>query len=65
MKQVWQKLHDFCAAHEWRGYDPYDGLNSPLARILPGKKARQAWTQLHRRSPINLRPLVGIKPTLN
>ena len=65
MKEVWQKLHDFCAAREWRGYDPYDGLNSPLARILPGKKARQAWTQLHRRSPVNLRPLVGIAPTLN
>ena len=65
MKEVWQKLHDFCAAREWRGYDPYDGLNSPLACILPGKKARQAWTQLIRRSPVNLRALVGIKPTLN
>ncbi len=65
MRDVWQKLHDFCAAHDWRGFDPYDGLNSPLARLLPGKKARQAWTQLHRRSPVNLRPLVGIKPTLN
>ncbi len=65
MQDVWQKLHNFCAASEWRGYDPYDGLNSPLAKVLPGKKARQAWTQLHRRSPVNLRPLVGIKPTLN
>ena len=52
-------------ARGWRGYDPYDGLNSPLARVLPGKFARQAWTQLHRRSPINLRPLCGIEPTLN
>jgi hypothetical protein len=65
VKEVWQKLHDFCAARAWRGYDPYDGLNSPLARILPGKLARQAWTQLHRRSPVNLRPLCGIEPTLN
>jgi hypothetical protein len=65
MRDVWQKLHDFCAARQWRGFDPYDGLNSPVARLLPGKKARQAWTQLHRRSPVNLRPLVGIKPTLN
>jgi len=65
VKEVWQKLHDFCAEREWRGYDPYDGLNSPLARILHGKETRQAWTQLHRRSPVNLRPLFGIKPTLN
>ncbi len=64
-RQVFQKLHDFCQAREWRGYDPYDGLNSPLAQVLPGKKARQAWTQLHKRSPVNLRALCGIKPQLN
>ena len=65
LREVWQKLHDFCTARQWRGYDPYDGLNSPLAKFLPGKSARQAWTQLHRRSPINLRPLCGIQPALN
>lgn len=65
MKAVWQQLHNFCAAREWRGIDPYDGLTSPLARFLPGKKARQAWTQLHRRSPVNLRPVCGIRPQLN
>ena len=65
LREVWQKLHEYCTARDWRGYDPYDGLNSPLARLLPGKRARQAWTQLHRRSPINLRPLCGIGPTLN
>jgi hypothetical protein len=65
LRDVWGKLHEYCAARGWRGYDPYDGLNSPLARVLPGKFARQAWTQLHRRSPMNLRPLCGIEPTLN
>jgi hypothetical protein len=65
LRRVWQQLHELCAAHEWRGYDPYDGLNSPLARVLPGKVARQAWTQLHKRSPINLRPACGIQPQLN
>jgi hypothetical protein len=65
LRRAWQRLHEFCAAHEWRGYDPYDGLNSPLARILPGKVVRQAWTQLHKRSPVNLRPLCGIQPQLN
>lgn len=64
-REVWRKLHEFCATHEWRGYDPYDGLNSPLAHLLPGKVARQAWTQLHRRSPLNLRSLCGVEPTLN
>jgi hypothetical protein len=65
MRDVWQKLHDFCAERQWRGIDPYDGLTSPVARFLPGKKARQAWTQLHRRSPVNLRPFCGIRPQLN
>lgn len=65
MKAVWEQLHAFCAARQWRGIDPYDGLTSPLATLLPVKFARQAWTQLHRRSPVNLRPLCGIKPQLN
>ena len=64
-REVWLKLHEYGTARGWRGYDPYDGLNSPLARLLPGKPARQAWTQLHRWSPVNLRRLCGIAPTLN
>jgi hypothetical protein len=66
----WVSLLDYCRAQEWQGYDPYDGLNSPLVRLLPsqggaGKLARMAWTQLVKRSPINFRPLVGIKKGLN
>lgn len=58
--QVWDRLHQNLRGQQWRGYDPYDGLNSPLAKLFPFKPARQAWIQLHKRSPINLRPLVGI-----
>ncbi len=65
LRLIWQRLHEYCAARQWRGMDPYDGLVSPLARFLPGQRARQAWTQLHRRCPVNLRPLCGIRPQLN
>ena len=65
LRRVRQQLHDFCWAQQWRGYDPYDGLTAPVARLLPGKLARQAWTQFHKHSPVNLRPLCGIKPQLN
>jgi hypothetical protein len=65
LREVWQRLHEFCSAREWRGFDPYDGLNSPFARLLPGKTARQAWTQFHRRSPIDFRRLCAIRPQLN
>jgi hypothetical protein len=61
------KLLDYCRSEEWIGYDPYDGLNSPLARLIPsrGKWLRVALTQIVRRSPFNLRPILGIKKGLN
>jgi hypothetical protein len=46
----------------WSGADPYDGLASPLAAALRGRRPRQALVQAVRRSPVNLRPLLGIGP---
>jgi hypothetical protein len=57
--QLWK----WCRAQGLAGYDPYDGLNSRLFQALPLRKfrsARLAWIQLHKRSPINFRSLVGI-----
>lgn len=53
---------DYC------GYDPYDALNSSLFSKIGGVRsriARIAWQQLHRRSPVNLRPLCGIEKSRN
>jgi hypothetical protein len=47
---------------DWRGVDPYDGLSSPVARLVRGTVSRQILQQAVRRSPINLRPLLGIAP---
>ena len=54
-------------ARDWRGYDPYDALNSPLAPYLTLGTAfgRRALTQAVKRSPVNLRPLLRIKPARN
>ncbi|MDA0989289.1 MAG: delta-aminolevulinic acid dehydratase [Verrucomicrobia bacterium] len=54
-------------ACDYRGYDPYDALNSSVIRLLTlGTKAgRIAWTQFMRRFPINLRPLLGIRREWN
>jgi hypothetical protein len=51
----------------FKGWDPYDALNSPLLRALSLglKYPRIAFTQALRRLPVNLRPLLGIKPTHN
>jgi hypothetical protein len=63
LETVHRDLWKWCRAQGYAGYDPYDGLNSRLFQSTPFKKsrtARLAWTQLHKRSPINFRSLVGI-----
>ncbi|HET9532323.1 MAG TPA: hypothetical protein VFQ92_18335 [Blastocatellia bacterium] len=62
-----EKLLEYCRGEGWAGYDPYDGLNidPELAPPLTGKLARTALIQLIKRSPINIRPLLGIKKGLN
>ncbi len=56
-------LWKYCRAHGYAGYDLYDGLNSRLFQATPlkhSRTARLAWIQLHKRSPIDLRSLVGV-----
>ncbi len=53
---------------EYAGYDPFDGLNSKLFTTLKLDKVpffRLVWLQLHKRLPINLRPLVGVPKERN
>jgi hypothetical protein len=61
------KLLRYCRSESWAGYDPYDGLNSPLSHsfLFRNAFARTFLTQLVKRSPINLRPLLGIKKDFN
>jgi hypothetical protein len=57
----------YCRSESWAGYDPYDALNSPLIRALHlnHRLPRTLFTQLLKRSPVNLRPMFGIKKGLN
>lgn len=66
-EQASTRLLRYCRSESWAGYDPYDALNSRLARALPLKRKlpRTILTQLIKRSPVNLRPLLGIKKELN
>ncbi len=56
-------LMAYVEAADYAGYDPYDALNSPLIRRMGAKSkwVRMAATQAIRRSPINFRPLLGIR----
>ena len=63
LKTAHRDLWKWCRAQGLAGYDPFDGLNSRFFQALPFKNsrvARLAWTQFHKRSPINFRSLVGI-----
>lgn len=56
-------LWQWCRQQGFAGYDPYDALNSGWFQATPFKRsrwARLAWTQFHKRSPINFRALVRI-----
>jgi len=58
-------LHSWLKHADWEGYDTFDGLSSPLASILTFNNhyLRIVWQQSIRRFPLNLRPLLGIKPS--
>jgi rhamnogalacturonyl hydrolase YesR len=68
-EQSLQKLISYCERENYKGYDPYDGLNSKLFQRLPllrdKRFPRLAWIQLFKRLPVNLRPLVGIRKEYN
>jgi rhamnogalacturonyl hydrolase YesR len=49
--------------HHYKAYEPFDGLSSPLRRLACGNLLlERLFMQAVRQSPINIRPLVGIKP---
>jgi hypothetical protein len=54
-------------ARDWRGYDPYDALNSPFARplTLGTSLGARLFTQAVKLAPINLRPVLRIRPDWN
>ncbi|HET6999120.1 MAG TPA: glycosyltransferase [Solirubrobacterales bacterium] len=61
------RLEDYGNRSGWAGTDPYDGQNAtrfvaPLRRSTLG---RRVLTQVVKRSPLDLRPLLGIAPTRN
>lgn len=52
------KLKSYCEVENFKGWDPYDGLNSKLFQVLPFKNwdlARLVWIQAFKRSPLNFR----------
>ncbi|WP_055492151.1 hypothetical protein [Streptomyces sp. TP-A0356] len=56
------RLFRWADARDWAGPDPYDGLTGPLGRLAGHRVLRQALLQAVKRSPLDLRPVLGIRP---
>ena len=63
------RLKDYCEREQFKGWDPYDGLNSRLLMGIPGLKNvgfyRLVVIQLFKRNPINLRRLALVPKDYN
>lgn len=63
------KLQKYCEAEDFKGWDPYDGLNSRLFKTAPFLKnsafCRLAMIQLFKRNPINLRGIAMVPKQYN
>jgi hypothetical protein len=64
-----ENLREYIEKQEYKGWDPYDGLNSKLFQSIPfiknSRLMRLIWIQTFKRNPINFRDLAGIKKAYN
>jgi len=57
------KVEKWVEDHEYKGYEPFDGLSSSLRFLtFDNLFMDRLLMQLIRQSPLNLRPLFGVKP---
>lgn len=59
------KLQKYIEGESYKGYDPYDTLMSFIPFVRINKWLAIIATQVQKRNPINIRPLLGIKKDYN
>jgi hypothetical protein len=58
-----ENVQKWVEVHNYRGYEPFDGLSSWMRPLTCGNQlAERILQQLIRQSPWNLRPLMGVRP---
>jgi hypothetical protein len=63
LEHAYRSLAAWCRECDFAGHDPFDALNSRLFQATPFKHSRGVrilWTQLFKRSPLNLRKLARV-----
>ena len=65
---AYDELFSWCSTRDFAGHDPFDALNSTLFQATPlaqSRNARFIWTQLVKRSPVDVRPVVRVPAERN
>ncbi|HZI59522.1 MAG TPA: hypothetical protein VFD62_02360 [Pyrinomonadaceae bacterium] len=65
---TYDQLLTWCREHDFAGHDPFDALNSTVFQATPfanSRNARFIWTQLVKRSPVDLRTLTRVPAQRN
>jgi hypothetical protein len=63
LSETLRRVQERVEANNYQGYEPFDGLSSWLTPLTLGREfPMRILQQLVRQSPLNLRPLLGIKP---
>jgi len=58
-----KQVEKWVEEHRYEAYEPFDGLSSPLGRLTRcSQLLDRLLQQTGRQSPVNVRPLLGIKP---
>ncbi|HYJ88703.1 MAG TPA: hypothetical protein VEW46_21735, partial [Pyrinomonadaceae bacterium] len=68
LSQAFNELLHWCRVRHFSGHDPFDALNSRLFQATPlrnSRLGRLGWTQLNKRSPLNLRRLALVPEQKN
>jgi len=67
ISEACRKLVIWLAHNGWESYDCFDGANSPVAHILSklNPLGLRLLIQMVKLSPVNLRPLLGIRKTVS
>jgi len=65
---AYDELFSWCRTRDFAGHDPFDALNSRLFQATPlaqSRNARFIWTQLVKRSPVDVRAVVRVPAERN
>ncbi|MEO8676537.1 MAG: hypothetical protein ABI569_13230 [Casimicrobiaceae bacterium] len=63
LRETIRELQDWVESHDYKGYEPFDGLSSWLRPLTFEKSLPlRLLQQFVRQSPINVRPMVGVRP---